>query len=223
MSDNELMNLYTEWDNYHTKAEPMVSESADNKPNQLGDELTNNVDLQTAKHIYMNNAAKLNNSGKGQLQFYGRATLDALRGLDGENLDIAMKNYYVNTAKAMAGSQLNLPRPIQISLLGMVQEQQQQQQTEYSASSSIEPEIERYNMTSLLTETSELIDDGSGENTLDQFLLPHEIQLMAIMNETEFDRYLQASVNSETLQQYLSDPEVPEQVKTLIIQSNPTY
>lgn len=114
-----------------------------------------------------------------------------------------------------------LPRPIQIPLLGMVQEQQQQ--TEYSASSSIEPEIERYNMTSLLTETSELIDDGSGENTLDQFLLPHEIQLMAIMNETEFDRYLQASVNSETLQQYLSDPEVPEQVKTLIIQSNPTY
>lgn len=35
-------------------------------------------------------------------------------------------------------------------------------------------------MTSLLTETSELIDDGSGENTLDQFLLPHEIQLMPL-------------------------------------------
>lgn len=30
------MNLYTEWDNYQTNAEPMVSESADNKPNQLG-------------------------------------------------------------------------------------------------------------------------------------------------------------------------------------------
>lgn len=93
----------------------------------------------------MNNAAKLNNLGKAQLQFYGRATLDALRGLNGENLDMAMKNYYVNTAKAMAGSQLNLPRPIQIPLLGMVQEQrqQQQQQTEYSASSSIELELER--------------------------------------------------------------------------------
>jgi uncharacterized protein (UPF0147 family) len=78
-------------------------------------------------------------------------------------------------------------------------------------------------MTSLPTETSELIDDGSGENTLDQFLLPHEKQLMAIMNETEFDHYLQASTNSETLQQYLSDPKVPEYVKTLIIQSNPTY
>lgn len=103
MSDNELMNLYTEWDNYHTNAEPMVSELADNKPNQLGDKLTNNVDLQTAKHIYMNNAAKLNNSGKAQLQFYGRATLNALRGLNGENLDMAMKNYYVNTAKAMDG------------------------------------------------------------------------------------------------------------------------
>lgn len=104
MSDNELMNLYTEWDNYHTNAEPMVSELADNKPNQLGDKLTNNVDLQTAKHIYMNNAAKLNNSGKAQLQFYGRATLNALRGLNGENLDMAMKNYYVNTARLwMAG------------------------------------------------------------------------------------------------------------------------
>ncbi|PIT16436.1 hypothetical protein BGI32_04695 [Snodgrassella alvi] len=78
-------------------------------------------------------------------------------------------------------------------------------------------------MTSLPTEISELIDDGSGENTLDQFLLPHEKQLMAIMNETEFDHYLQASANSETLQQYLSDPGVPEHVKTLIIQSNPTY
>ena len=56
---------------------------------------------------------------------------------------MAMTNYYVNTAKAMASSQQNLPRPIQIPLLGMVQEQRQQQQTEYSASSSIEPEIER--------------------------------------------------------------------------------
>lgn len=143
MSDNELMNLYTEWDNYQTNAEPMVSDLADNKPNQLGDELPNNFDLQTAKHNYMNNAEKLNNSGKAQLQFYGRATLDALSGLNGENLDMAMKNYYVNTAKAMAGSQQNLPRPIQIPLLGMVQKQRQQQQTEYSASSSIEPEIER--------------------------------------------------------------------------------
>ncbi|PIT42941.1 zincin-like metallopeptidase domain-containing protein [Snodgrassella alvi] len=81
------MNSYTEWDNYQTNAEPMVSESADNKPNQSSDELPNNMNLQTAKHNYMNNKAKLNNSGKAQLQFYGRATLDALRGLNGENLD----------------------------------------------------------------------------------------------------------------------------------------
>ncbi|MCO6525504.1 LPD7 domain-containing protein [Snodgrassella sp.] len=147
MSDNELMNSYTEWENYQTNAEPVVSELADNEPNQPSDELPNNVDLQTAKHIYMNNAAKLNSTGKAHLQFYERATLDALRGLDSENLDMAMKNYYVNTAKAMTGSQLNLPRPIQIPSPGMVQEQQQQQQqqqqTEYTASSSIEPEIER--------------------------------------------------------------------------------
>ncbi|WP_180297240.1 hypothetical protein [Snodgrassella alvi] len=139
------MNSYTEWENYQTNAEPVVSELAANEPNQPSDELPNNVDLQTAKHIYMTNAAKLNSTAKAHLQFYERATLDALRGLDGENLDMAMTNYYLNTAKAMSGSQLNLPRPIQIPSPEMVQEQQQQQQqqTEYTASSSIDPEIER--------------------------------------------------------------------------------
>ncbi|PIT55626.1 hypothetical protein [Snodgrassella alvi] len=96
MSDNELMNSYTEWENYQTNAESVVSELADNEPNQPSDELPNNVDLQTAKHIYMNNAAKLNSSRKAHLQFYERATLDALCGLDGENLNIAMTNYYIN-------------------------------------------------------------------------------------------------------------------------------
>lgn len=72
------------------------------------------------------------------------------------------------------------------------------------------------------TSTTELIDDGSGESTLNQFLTPQEQQLMVILSEEEFDRYLQASASRETLQQYLLDPRVPDHAKALFNSMNQT-
>lgn len=67
-----------------------------------------------------------------------------------------------------------------------------------------------------LPNTEELIDDGSGQNTLDQYLLPEELQLMAILNEDEFNTYLEASSSFEKLDAYLNDPALPQQVKSLV-------
>jgi hypothetical protein len=67
-----------------------------------------------------------------------------------------------------------------------------------------------------LPNTEELIDDGSGQNTLDQYLLPEELQLMAILNEDEFNIYLEASSSFEKLDAYLNDPALPQQVKSLV-------
>jgi hypothetical protein len=71
-------------------------------------------------------------------------------------------------------------------------------------------------MNTLLSNTEELIDDGSGQNTLDQYLLPEELQLMAILNKDEFDIYLEASSSSEKLEAYLNNPALPQHVKSLV-------
>ena len=71
-------------------------------------------------------------------------------------------------------------------------------------------------MNTLLSNTEELIDDGSGQNTLDQYLLPEELQLMAILNKEEFDIYLEASSSSEKLEAYLNSPALPQHVKSLV-------
>ena len=71
-------------------------------------------------------------------------------------------------------------------------------------------------MNTLLSNTEELIDDGSGQNTLDQYLLPEELQLMAILNKDEFDIYLEASSSFEKLEAYLNNPALPQHVKSLV-------
>lgn len=71
-------------------------------------------------------------------------------------------------------------------------------------------------MNTLLSNTEELIDDGSGQNTLDQYLLPEELQLMAILNKDEFDIYLEASSSPEKLEAYLNNPALPQHVKSLV-------
>ena len=70
------------------------------------------------------------------------------------------------------------------------------------------------------TSTTELIDDGSGESTLNQFLTPLEQQLMVILSEEEFDRYLQASTSEDKLEQYLLDSDISEYAKALIKSKN---
>lgn len=70
------------------------------------------------------------------------------------------------------------------------------------------------------TSTTELIDDGSGESTLNQFLTPLEQQLMVILSEEEFDRYLQASTSKDKLEQYLLDSDISEYAKALIKSKN---
>lgn len=70
------------------------------------------------------------------------------------------------------------------------------------------------------TSTTELIDDGSGESTLNQFLTPLEQQLMVILSEKDFDLYLQASTSEDKLEQYLLDSDISEYAKALIKSKN---
>lgn len=67
---------------------------------------------------------------------------------------------------------------------------------------------------------TELIDDGSGESELNQFLTPKEQLLMAILSEKDFDLYLQASTSEDKLEQYLLDSDISEYAKALIKSKN---
>ena len=136
LSNGELMNAYAEWENLQVNAETDELNSPDNNSD-------NNVSLQTAKQIYMDKASKLNSEAKAQLTFYEKATTDAIRGLDPESYEKALQNYYQNTVKYMAGSHLNMPRPMQIPSQDIVQQQQQQQHIQPTSSASMDPEIER--------------------------------------------------------------------------------
>ncbi|MCT6881791.1 MAG: hypothetical protein M3Z51_05440, partial [Snodgrassella alvi] len=136
LSNGELMNAYAEWENLQANAETDELNSPDNNSD-------NNVSLQTDKQIYMDKASKLNSEAKAQLTFYEKATIDAIRGLDPESYEKALQNYYQNTVKYMAGSHLNMPRPMQIPSQDIVQQQQQQQHIQPTSSASMDPEIER--------------------------------------------------------------------------------
>ena len=130
------MNAYAEWENYQASANTDELNQPDNNSDS-------NVSYQTDKQIYMDKASKLNSEAKAQLTFYEKATIDAIRGLDPESYEKALQNYYQNTVKYMAGSHLNMPRPMQIPSQDIVQQQQQQQHIQPTSSASMDPEIER--------------------------------------------------------------------------------
>ena len=138
-SENEVMNSNNERASYQGNQSTAEQEPIHYEPIQSDIEPERNIDFQTAKQEYLQKAANLSRDAKAQLEFYERATLDALRGVKEPELNQALKNFYVNTTKAMAGNKLTLPKPIQIPSPDLLQKTQPEQ----TATPSTEPEIER--------------------------------------------------------------------------------
>lgn len=69
-------------------------------------------------------------------------------------------------------------------------------------------------------DSTTLIDDGSSEESLTQYLTSEELALMDALSEADFDRYLAACASAEARTVYLADPTAPEAARQLLATSN---
>ena len=69
--------------------------------------------LQTAKSAYEQKSQHLSPANQARLKAYERNTMDALRDVQGNARNHALRNFYEHTAQKMNGTELNLPQPIQ--------------------------------------------------------------------------------------------------------------
>lgn len=85
--------------------------------NQAKDLKTHALDtdvLTTAKAAYDRKASKLAKPDQAKLKFFERNTQDAIRGLNGDARDQAMRNFYESMSDKMNGKTLNVPDPLQV-------------------------------------------------------------------------------------------------------------
>ena len=69
--------------------------------------------VEAAKSAYDQKAQHLSAPNKERLKAYERNTMGALRDVQGDARNHALRNYYEYTTKAMNGTELNLPQPMQ--------------------------------------------------------------------------------------------------------------
>lgn len=94
-------------------------------------------EVETAKSAYDQKAKQLSEPNQARLKAYERNTMDALRDVQGDARNHALRNFYEHTTKVMNGTELNLPQPLQH------QAPAQQQTHEPKPSNSQEFEMER--------------------------------------------------------------------------------
>lgn len=70
-------------------------------------------EVATAKSTYDQKSQQLSEPNQARLKAYERNTMDALRDVQGDARNHALRNYYEYTTKAMNGTELNLPQPMQ--------------------------------------------------------------------------------------------------------------